>query len=53
MRAKLPREEGFVERDGIKLFYEVYGDGPNTMFFPPPWAIVHSRVFKGAMSEPG
>lgn len=49
MRAKLPREEGFVERDGIKLFYEVYGDGPNTMFFPPPWAIVHSRVFKAQL----
>ena len=49
MRAKLPREEGFVERDGIKLFYEVYGAGPNTMFFPPPWAIVHSRVFKAQL----
>ncbi len=49
MRAKLPREEGFVERDGVKLFYEVYGGGPNTMFFPPPWAIVHSRVFKAQL----
>ena len=49
MRAKLPREEGFVERNGVKLFYEVYGAGPNTMFFPPPWAIVHSRVFKAQL----
>ena len=49
MRAKLPREEGFVERDGVKLFYEVYGAGPNSMFFPPPWAIVHSRVFKAQL----
>lgn len=49
MRAKLPSIEGFVERDGVKLFYEVYGDGPETMFFPPPWAIVHSRVFKAQL----
>ena len=49
MRAKLPREDGFVERDGVKLFHEVYGDGPDTMVFPPPWAIVHSRVFKAQL----
>jgi pimeloyl-ACP methyl ester carboxylesterase/predicted glycosyltransferase len=49
MRAKLPSTEGFVERYGVKLFYEVYGDGPETMFFPPPWAIVHSRVFKAQL----
>src|SRR5215207_10380944 len=46
MRAKLPREDGFVESNGVKLFYEVYGDGPDTMVFPPPWAIVHSRLYK-------
>ena len=28
MRAKLPDSDGFVERDGVKLHYEVYGDGP-------------------------
>ena len=31
MRAKLPVEEGFVERDGVKLHYEVYGSGGQTM----------------------
>lgn len=49
MRAKLPSQEGFIDRDGVKLFYEIYGDGPETMFFPPPWAIVHSRVFKAQL----
>ncbi len=49
MRAKLPATEGFVEREGVKLFFEIYGDGPETMFFPPPWAIVHSRVFKAQL----
>jgi pimeloyl-ACP methyl ester carboxylesterase/predicted glycosyltransferase len=49
MRAKLPASEGFVERDGVKLHYEVYGQGPQTMVFLPPWAIVHSRVYKAQL----
>lgn len=46
MRAKLPSEQGFVERDGVKIHFEVYGSGAETMLFLPPWAIVHSRVYK-------
>ena len=49
MRAKLPDTEGFIERDGVKLFYEIYGDGPETMFFPPTWSIVHSRIYKAQL----
>ncbi len=49
MRAKLPSKEGFVERDGVKIHYEVYGDGPETMVFLPPWSIVHSRVYKAQL----
>lgn len=49
MRAKLPTKEGFVERDGVRLFYEIYGDGPETMVFLPSWSIVHSRVFKAQL----
>ena len=44
-----PSKEGFVERDGVKLHYEVYGDGPETMVFLPPWSIVHSRVYKAQL----
>ncbi|MFZ0854904.1 MAG: alpha/beta fold hydrolase, partial [Hyphomicrobiaceae bacterium] len=49
MRAKLPDRTGFVDRDGVKLYYEVYGDGPATMLFLPPWSIVHSRVYKAQL----
>ena len=49
MRAKLPSKNGFVERDGVKIYYEVYGDGPETMVFLPPWTIVHSRVYKAQL----
>ena len=49
MRAKLPDKDGFVERDGVKLYYEIYGDGPETMVFLPTWSIVHSRVYKAQL----
>jgi pimeloyl-ACP methyl ester carboxylesterase/predicted glycosyltransferase len=46
MRAKLPTETGYVDRDGVKIHYEIYGDSPETMLFVPPWSIVHSRIYK-------
>jgi len=46
MRAKLPETEGFVTRDGVKVAYEIYGNGAQTMVFIPPWSIVHSRIYK-------
>jgi pimeloyl-ACP methyl ester carboxylesterase/predicted glycosyltransferase len=49
MRAKLPCKDGFVERDGVRIYYEVYGEGPQTMLFLPPWSIVHSRVYKAQL----
>jgi pimeloyl-ACP methyl ester carboxylesterase/predicted glycosyltransferase len=49
MRAKMPDQEGFVDRDGVKLHYEIYGDGPETIVFVPPWSLVHSRVYKAQL----
>ena len=46
MRAKLPSAEGWVDRDGVRVHYEVYGDGSDTILFIPPWAIVHARTYK-------
>ena len=46
MRAKLPHTTGFVDRDGVKLHYEIYGDGDHTIVFVPTWAIIHSRSWK-------
>ena len=31
-RARYPDSEGFVERDGQRLFYEVYGEGEETVW---------------------
>lgn len=49
MRAKMPDKEGLVDRDGVKLHYEIYGDGPETIVFVPPWSLVHSRVYKAQL----
>ena len=34
-RARYPDEEGYIERDGVRVFYEVYGDGEPTILFLP------------------
>jgi len=47
MRARYPDHDGFAERDGLKIGYEVYGRGERTVVLPPPDPIVHSRVWKG------
>jgi pimeloyl-ACP methyl ester carboxylesterase len=45
-RARYPDEEGFVERDGVRVFYEIYGAGSPTVLFLPTWTIIHSRHWK-------
>ena len=45
-RARYPDDEGYVERDGVRVFYEVYGDGEPTILLLPTWSIVHSRHWK-------
>jgi pimeloyl-ACP methyl ester carboxylesterase/predicted glycosyltransferase len=49
MRAKTPDKQGVVDRGGVKIHYEVYGDGPQTMLFIPPWSIVHARIYKAQL----
>lgn len=45
-RARYPDDEGYVERDGVRLFWEVYGAGDRTIVLLPTWALVHSRHWK-------
>jgi pimeloyl-ACP methyl ester carboxylesterase len=46
MRAREPDAEGLVDRDGVKLHWEAFGDGQPTVFLLPTWSIVHSRCWK-------
>jgi pimeloyl-ACP methyl ester carboxylesterase/predicted glycosyltransferase len=50
MRAKYPDVEGFVDRGGVKVGYEVFGDGEPAVVFAPVNPIVHSRVWKAQVS---
>ena len=45
-RARYPESEGYVERDGVRVHYEVFGSGEPTILLLPTWSIVHSRVWK-------
>jgi pimeloyl-ACP methyl ester carboxylesterase len=46
VRAREPDRAGFAVRSGVRLYYEVYGDGPTTLLLLPTWSIVHSRIWK-------
>jgi pimeloyl-ACP methyl ester carboxylesterase len=46
MRARQPDTEGLVDRDGVKLHYEVFGDGQPTLLLLPTWTIIHARFWK-------
>ena len=45
-RARYPDETGYVERDGVRIYWEVYGTGEPTFVFLPTWSIIHSRQWK-------
>jgi pimeloyl-ACP methyl ester carboxylesterase/predicted glycosyltransferase len=45
-RAMYPDETGFVERDGVRVCWERYGAGEQTVLLLPTWEIAHSRVWK-------
>ncbi len=49
MRAKYPDHEGQIDRDGVKIHYEVYGDGDETILFMPAFPIGYSRKWKAQL----
>ena len=46
MRARYPDTEGSIERDGVKVGYEVFGEGEPAILLLTSWAIVHARQWK-------
>ena len=45
-RARYPDLDGYVERDDVRVFWELYGEGDPTVLLLPTWSIVHSRQWK-------
>jgi pimeloyl-ACP methyl ester carboxylesterase/predicted glycosyltransferase len=51
MKACEPDSDGFINNNGVKIHYEVYGahrDGP-TILLLPTWTIVHKRFWKAQL----
>lgn len=44
-----PSREGFVECDGVRIWYAVWGDSGPWIAFAPPFQVVHSQMLKGTV----
>src|SRR3954451_177316 len=44
--ARLPDAGGFVERNGVRIHWESYGEGEPAILLMPTWSIAHSRLWK-------
>jgi pimeloyl-ACP methyl ester carboxylesterase len=45
-RARYPDATGHIERDGVRVHWERYGDGHPTILLMPTWSVFHSRHWK-------
>lgn len=45
-RARYPDEQGHVVNDGVRIFYELYGEYEPTVLLMPPVAFSYSRIWK-------
>jgi pimeloyl-ACP methyl ester carboxylesterase/predicted glycosyltransferase len=46
VRARQPDASGRVERDGVGIHWERFGDGETTILLAPTWSIIPSRHWK-------
>jgi pimeloyl-ACP methyl ester carboxylesterase len=49
-RARYPDEEGYVERGGVRVFWERYGEGDPSVLLLPTWTLLHSRLWKAQIA---
>jgi pimeloyl-ACP methyl ester carboxylesterase/predicted glycosyltransferase len=45
-RAIAPAARGLAESGGVRIAWEVFGEGPETVLLMAPWAIIHSRFWR-------
>ena len=50
MRAREPDRSGYVDRPGVRVYYEVSGEGPDQIVFTPADTIVDSRMWKAQVA---
>jgi pimeloyl-ACP methyl ester carboxylesterase len=50
-RARQADRVGFIQRGGVRSFWELYGEGDPAILFAPTWSIVHSRIWKAQVPD--
>ncbi|HEY8437713.1 MAG TPA: alpha/beta hydrolase [Candidatus Limnocylindrales bacterium] len=50
-RARTPDADGFIDRGGVPVFFEVFGSGEPTILLLPTWSIGHSRIWKAQIPD--
>ena len=50
MRALEPHRSDHVVRDGVRIHFEVFGEGATTVLLLPAWSIVNSRSWKAQVA---
>ena len=46
VKAREPDVDGYVERNGVNIHFEIPGEGGPTILLLPTWTIVHKRFWK-------
>ena len=46
MRARYPDRDGYIDRNGARIFYEVYENTGPTILLAPTWQTAYSRSWK-------
>lgn len=46
MRARQPDHAGYAVNDGVRIYYEVHGQGPDAVLLMHPNPIINSRIWK-------
>src|SRR2546430_17652206 len=49
MRARTPDREGVVQRDGVRVAFEIFGHGGPALLLIPASPITHARSWKGVV----
>lgn len=50
LRGVEANQEGFAERDGVRIHYQVFGEGERAVLLLPTWSIVHSDFWRNQVT---
>ena len=51
MHAREPDQHGYITRDDVSIYYEVFGAGELTLLLLPTWSLVHSAAWRAQVPD--